>query len=80
MTIEELRAACESAVARGSKGITLVLPGYSAGNHKRLFGRSGPLGEVVADTGDHGRPESLVCFDPGKVLAYLDKAVGPRSS
>jgi hypothetical protein len=48
-----------------------VLPGYSRGNTRRLFGRTGPAGEVVADTGTDDRPESLVAFDPLKVLAYL---------
>lgn len=55
----------------GSSAITLVLPGQSRGDARRLAGRSGPLGEVVSDCGTDDRPEQLVAFDPVKVLAWM---------
>lgn len=71
MTVQEMAEACGKAIERESDRITFVLPGYSRGNFRRLFGRAGPKGEVIADTGTDDRPESLVAFDPISVLAYL---------
>lgn len=69
MRVEELAKACTDALAR-THG-RLVLPGLASGNTKRLFGRSGPAGEVVSDTEENGKPASIVAFDPVRVLAYL---------
>lgn len=71
MTAHEMMMACKATIERGAKTLTFVLPGYSRGNTRRLFGRVGPKGEVVADTGTDQKPESLVAFDAIKVLAYL---------
>lgn len=71
MNVESLAKACAEAIGRGSHRMTLVLPGVARGNTRRLLGKSGPKGEVIADTESGGRPESLVAFDPNKVLAWL---------
>lgn len=71
MNVQSLAQSCADAIGRGSKRIALVLPGYASGNTRRLCGRRGPAGEVVSDTGTDERPESLVAFDPIKVLAWM---------
>lgn len=71
MNVQSLAQACADAIGRGSKTITLVLPGYASGNTKRLCGVGEPVGQVVADTGTDQRPESIVTFDPMKVLAWM---------
>lgn len=67
MTVEELREKCEDAKAAGFK-VLLVVPGPAPrGNHKRLAGRRGPLGEFVSQ-GDRG---SNCYFDPEAILQWL---------
>ena len=67
--VVELARQCEKAVARGSKGIPLVMNGQckSSATRRRLAGRSGPLGEIVSDT-EGGQ---IVSFDPLDVLAFF---------
>jgi len=70
MTLEELRLQCSDAIANCFGMIALVLPGIKTSRSRRLFGKCGPLGEVVCDNYDGN---SVCCFDAAAVLDYIDK-------
>jgi hypothetical protein len=77
MTLEELKDTCEKAIGAyqrinfpGKPKITLLLPESKAAPKKRrLFGKSGPLGDVVA-WGFDGF--DTVIFDAQEALEYIN--------
>ena len=72
MTAEALIDAAQSQIYKGLSYLLLVLPlrkGKSGPwRNRRLFGRSGPMGREVSETGD-GR--ALVEFKAQDVIDYL---------
>ena len=66
--LDELRAHCEKAIARGGEDVVLVLNGRdSRGDYVRLWPGSGPKGKIVGS-----RPGGLVvCFKAREVMAAL---------
>jgi hypothetical protein len=71
MTFAELRLECFDATTRFDGTITLVLPGVRKGISRRLFGKCGPLGEVMCNNHDG---DSVCRFKAAAVLDYIDKA------
>ena len=74
MTIEELKAACESMIAAGGEIILLAVPLTSRGYTQRLCGNEGPRGEIVCakDGGD------AVCRFKAKAVLKFIKTRGLR--
>lgn len=67
MTNEELRDACE-----GREEVVLKFPPPPGrGCTRRLFGRRGPRGQILAG---HPKAGQIVRFSTKAVLRYLDKA------
>lgn len=74
MTLEELVAECEAAVESPHRtDVLLVVSRKSApsGFKARLFGRHGPLGEIMQYNPETG--EMVGYWPADKVLAYLQK-------
>lgn len=74
MTIEELKAACESTVSAGGEIIMLAVPLTSRGYTQRLCGNEGPRGEIVCAKAD----DYAVCRFKAKAVLKFIKARGLR--
>lgn len=68
MTPTELREKCELSRSQGMKDVILVVPGRATGHKKRLFGKYGPLGEILQPRGN----DTVAAFPIDKVIKYLD--------
>ena len=74
MTLDELRAACEQAITlqQGDKPLVAFnVPHYSSGENIRLFGKRGPLSEMIACTPTRGGTTAY--WDARKALKYLER-------
>lgn len=76
MTIEELKAACESTIASGGEIVMLAVPLTSRGYTQRLCGKEGPRGEIVcAKANDYA-----VCRFKAKAVLKFIKTRGLRDA
>lgn len=67
MTIDELRKACESAIAGGIENITLAMPA-----DVKCAGKGWPRGEVICQ----GEKTKVMRFMAKAVLRYIKQAEG----
>lgn len=65
MTIDELRKACETAIAGGIENVTLALPA-----DMKCVGKGWPRGEVICQ----GEKTKVMRFKALAVLRYIKKA------
>lgn len=72
MSVDELRAACQSNIDQGGDVVLLTLPGPppKRGYYMRLLRTRGPLGEIINTNQSTG--VSVVRFKASAVLKFIE--------
>lgn len=68
-SLEELRQAAQDVINRNGECIVLVISRVSRGNSIRMFGKRGPIGDVLCVNSDG---KSVARFKAASVIKYLD--------